>query len=420
MKQISIKINVILNVFKTVSGIIFPLITYPYILRILQVENVGKYNFSVSIISYFALIAGLGISTYGIREGVQYRNCNKEMKEFVSEAFSINLLSTIFSYVILILFTFSVPRLYECRTFIFILSSEILFTTLGVGWVFNIFEDFLYITIQTVTCQLLSLGFIFILIRSENDLLVYCILMTSTKILSHIVSMIYVRKKYCKYNFVFSQKLIKHIKAIMTIFFLNIAVVIYVSSDTTMLGFFINNYQVGLYSVSAKIYSLIKNVLVAILTVLIPRFTILYKNKEYRNANELFVRVFNVLTVFLLPVATGLFMMSDKIILVFAGESYLSGSTALRILCVAVAFSLYAYMFVHCILIPNGHEFYVLISTVVSAVINIFFNVVLIPFGGINAAAFTTVLAEISVLIMVTIWSQKIINIKGIWKNFLK
>ena len=91
MKEKSIKLNAVLNVMKTVLSLVFPLITFPYITRVLQVNAIGKYDFSVSIISYFSLIAALGITTYAVREGTKYRGNQEKMNQFASEIFSINL-----------------------------------------------------------------------------------------------------------------------------------------------------------------------------------------------------------------------------------------------------------------------------------------------------------------------------------------
>ena len=102
MKNKFIGINALLNAIKTIFSIIFPLITFPYISRVLGVENIGIYNFSSSIVSYFTLLAGLGISTYAIREGARYRNDRNKISDFCSEVFSINFISTLVSYVILL------------------------------------------------------------------------------------------------------------------------------------------------------------------------------------------------------------------------------------------------------------------------------------------------------------------------------
>ena len=136
MKNKFIGVNALLNAIKTIFSIIFPLITFPYISRVLGVENIGIYNFSTSVVSYFTLLAGLGINTYAIREGARYRNNKKDISEFCSEVFSINLISTLISYGILAVCLFFLPSLHDDALIIMILSVSICFTTLGCEWVF--------------------------------------------------------------------------------------------------------------------------------------------------------------------------------------------------------------------------------------------------------------------------------------------
>ena len=90
MAQQSLKKNSIFNAVKTVSSILFPLITFPYVSRVLQPENIGKINFSVSIIAYFSLAASLGITTYAIRECSMVRNDKRKLNDTASQIFSIN------------------------------------------------------------------------------------------------------------------------------------------------------------------------------------------------------------------------------------------------------------------------------------------------------------------------------------------
>ena len=88
-KEKSLKINMILNAIKGIMSIVFPLISFPYVSKILGVENIGRYNFSNSIISYVVLFAGLGISTYAIREGARLRNYKEKLKSFQMKCFQL-------------------------------------------------------------------------------------------------------------------------------------------------------------------------------------------------------------------------------------------------------------------------------------------------------------------------------------------
>ena len=170
MKEKSIKLNAVLNVMKTVLSLVFPLITFPYITRVLQVNAIGKYDFSVSVISYFSLIAALGITTYAVREGTKYRGDQEKMNQFASEIFSINLYATIVSYILLFLALMFVDKLKSYNIVIGILSLEILLATLSVVWIYNIYEDFGYITFVTFILQFVSIILMLLFVHSADDL----------------------------------------------------------------------------------------------------------------------------------------------------------------------------------------------------------------------------------------------------------
>ena len=131
MKKKSLGLNALLNGIRTVLNTLFPLITFPYISRVLSVENVGKYNFALSVIQYFLLIAALGISTYAVREGTKFRDDKKKFSIFANEIFTINIISTITAYILLVFTVAAVPKFKDYAVIIAVFSIEILFTTIG-------------------------------------------------------------------------------------------------------------------------------------------------------------------------------------------------------------------------------------------------------------------------------------------------
>ena len=411
--------NAILNTAKTVLGILFPLITYPYVSRVLGVENLGIYTFSFSFLSYFLLIAALGISTYGIREGTQYREDKKQIGSFVSELFSINMVSTIVAYVLLAIFLYAIPFMVPYRKAVLILSAEILFTTLGVSWVCNIYEDFLAIAVRTIAFQILSLVLIFVFVRSSDDLYKYVGILLLSNSGANLVNYFYIRRKYCRFRFTFRIDWKRHLKPILIIFSTTVAITVYVSSDTTMLGFMTNDYQVGLYGAAVKIYTIIKNVLAAILMVLIPQFTLMFARGDRKQSDALFSKVFSILTVLMLPMCVGLFSLSDDVVLLLFGKDYSGTAAPLRLLSIAVTFSLYAYMYTQCALIPIKKERVVFKATVISAIVNITLNFVLIPLWGINAAAITTIIAELITFVIAFFYSRDTVSLVGVGKTLL-
>ena len=169
VKNKSLGINAFLNVIRSSLSVIFPLITYPYAFRILHAENMGKIDFSNSIISYFSLIAVLGVSSYAVREGAKVRDSRKKIDELSSEIFSINVVTTIISYTLLVLFVAASDKIQPYSELIFLLSLSIAFTTLGIDWINTIYEDFLFITVRSIITHILSLVLLFVLVKHEDD-----------------------------------------------------------------------------------------------------------------------------------------------------------------------------------------------------------------------------------------------------------
>ena len=157
MKQKSLKLNMVLNAIRGLLKVVFPLITFPYISRVLGVDNLGKYNFANSIISYFILFAGLGISSYAIREGSYFRNETNRLKVFADEMFTINMISTVTAYLCLICVIVIVPKFWDYKILLIIFSLQIVFCTIGIEWIYSIYEEYVYITVRSILFQLISL-----------------------------------------------------------------------------------------------------------------------------------------------------------------------------------------------------------------------------------------------------------------------
>jgi O-antigen/teichoic acid export membrane protein len=389
----SIGWNAALNMIRTVCRVIFPLITFPYISRVFHVDNIGIYNFCASIISYFALTANLGIDTYSVREGARLRNNRNLMNEFASEVFSINLIATIISYAVLFLCIALLPRFKTDATILISLSLSIIFTTIGCEWVFTIYEDFAYITIRSVLFQILGLILMFLFVRDDNDLIQYALISTLSSIGSNFINVFFVNR-YCKIRFVLNRNMSKRLIPILFLFANSIATTIYINSDTIMLGIISGSRATGLYSVSTKIYTIVKQLLAAIIIVSIPRLSAyLGENKNNlfkKTANQ----IMNSLIVVVIPAMVGIFALSKDIILVISGKEYVEATSSLQILSIALFFSVFSWFYTSCILIPNREENNVLGATIIAAAVNIALNFFLIPRIQQNGAAITTVLAE--------------------------
>ena len=409
MKKKSLALNAFLNSLRSVLNIVFPLITFPYISRILTVEGIGAYNFSSSIVSYFLMIAALGISNYAIREGAKYRNDKNKIERFSSEVFTINIASTLVAYVLLFLCLIVFSKLHTYILCILIFSLQIFFTTIGTEWIYQVYEDYTYITVRSIIFQIISIVLLFVFVRKPNDYLNYAAITVFSAVGANVLNFIHARQ-YCHIHLVFHFNWKNHIIPILILFATSVTVMIYVNSDVTLLGLMKNNYVVGIYSVSSKIYLMVKTVINALVMVTIPRLAVFYGRKKIKNYNEILANLTNTLVTLVLPASVGLFMLSKEVILIISGSKYLRATNSLQILCFAYFFAVLNYVLNDGVLIVTKREKYALRGTVVSAIINIVFNLIFIPFLNENAAAISTVLAEMSLFIMDYHYSKDIVN----------
>lgn len=406
--------NALLNMVKQACTIVFPLITFPYASRVLGVENYGKVSFVNSVISYVALLAGLGISTYAVREGAQIRNNPKKINEFVNEVFSINVCSTIISLLALTWVIFSVEKIYSYKKLILIYSLSVILTAVGSDWVNTIFEDFRYITIRYIVIQLLCLIPIFLFVKNKNDYYIYTIILVLSGYGGNLLNLGYIRK-YVQRKFTFKLNLKKHLKPILILFSSMVAVRIYLNSDVTMIGLFKGDVETGVYGAVSKIYTIAKELINAITIAMIPRVANLLNENNGEAIKKLSDSTIRLLITLILPMTVGISILSPDIIAVVNGAEYVQGSLALQILSVALPFAVLSCFFSNAILIPYRNEKIYLIATSAAALVNIVLNVFFIDRWGMNGAATTTVLAELIVFIIVYQNSKKVLCV-GIMK----
>ncbi|KRL26054.1 flippase [Limosilactobacillus mucosae] len=393
MKTKSLSVNAFLNSLQTILNLIFPLITFPYVSRVLSVEGIGKYNFSNSIVSYFILIAGLGISRFAVREGAKLRDDRKKFSEFASRIFTINLCSTAFSYLLLFITLLFVSSLRSYKEAILIFSMQIFLTTIGMDWLYTIYEEYGYITARNIIFKIVSIILLFTLVRHSNDYLKYVSVTVFASTGSYLLNFFHA-KKFVDLNLQWNFNWKEYLIPIFYIFGTMVAVTIYVSSDTTILGFLKGDYAVGIYSVATKIYGTIAPVIASTMAVTIPRLAMLIGQKRYREYHSLLAEVINTIIVVIFPAITGLILVSKDVVLLIAGRSFLRAAASLRILSVALLFSIVNTIFVECVLIPAKRENKTLVSSIVAAIVNVLLNFIMIPIFVEKGSAMTTIIAE--------------------------
>lgn len=410
----SLKINTILNIIKTCSAILFPLITFPYISRVLLPENVGKVNFAQSYVNYFSLIAGLGLSTYAMRECATARYDQKKLEKVSSELFSINLITTFIAYLVLLISLFLLKNIQKYENLILIESIIIISTTMGAEWLNSAMEDYIYITIRTVAFQIISLILMFTFVKNPSDYYIYALISIVSSAGANIVNIFY-RKKYCTIHFTFHIDWKKHLSPILFLFVMQLSVTIFNNVDTTMLGIMKNDYEVGLYSTALKATRIISQVVQSLSLVIIPRLTILFGKEDFKGANILLRKVLGFNLTLGLPCVAGTILLANEIIYIIGGNEYLGAVPVIRILILCFAFTLLGGSFLgNAILIPMKQEKYYMIICCITAVINVILNALLIPKLGAVGASIATAMNGLIIMILLFFKVDKKIKIPNI------
>lgn len=420
MRSSSIIKNSIYSGIKSFLSIAFPLITIKYASEVLGASLIGRVEFVRSFVSYFLLAAGLGIEGLAIRNGSALRTDKKKLVEFSNSVFSLNLISAFFAVVLLYIIAKLVVDSGEYGTLILVFAFQIPLSVIGVEWIFYIFEDFRYIAIRTISCQVISLVFLFTFVNNETDVVGYAVMLLIATYGANIFSF-FSSRKYLMLQPRINKNSLRYFPAAILLFFNKIATTIYVNSDITILGILSGTVDVGLYSIVVKIYTAVKILISAVLNVTMPKLTYSIQNNRKYDYDRLTNLIIKALILIIPPIIIGMSLQSKNLILLVSGKEFLAATPALMILSIAILFSSVAMFCSASILMPRKKERVILKSTIVGAIINIVLNFLVIPILGFVGAAITTMLSELAVSLFQLhgAWSTiKTLNL-NLWTNIL-
>ena len=414
----SLKGNAILNGIRQIVVLLAPLLVVTYVTRIIGPDNYGRLSYASHFVSYFTLLSSFGISSYAIREGSAIKKDKEKCEKLYGEIFGFNIISTIFSLLSLSLILVLSQKVKDYGLLIVIYACSIPFNTFSFEWIFHIYEDFKYVTIRTIVIEIIQVILVFVLVRSPSDTYLYAIIGLCTSILIG-VSNLFSSRRYCKFLPIINRGLLKHLKNIFIMFACELSIVIYVSSDVMILGNCCSDEEVGLYSLAANIYIILKKLIYSVGVVSLPRVTAYLSKGEMDKYNKCARNVIDAILVALIPAMVGLFSISGNAIYIVSGPEYLGATNTLRILSVAMFFAVMSSILTSVVILPHKYEKYLLLATVSSAALNIILNLILIPYYGIEAAACTTLFSELVAFMILLIVSYKNAKLRvfGSFKN---
>jgi len=416
----SIKNNFLLNLSTTITGLLFPLITFPYASRILMADGIGQIQFFQSIIDYVSLCTALGIPLYAVREIARIRD-NKELRSRTTiEILLLHAILTLVGYIVVFILAKTVAKIEIDASLFFLLSTTLFFNTIGVAWFYQAIEDFKYITLRSLFVRILSLVALFIFVKTKQDLFYYAGILVIGTVGNNIFNFFRLRKyiKLSKGEFK-RLNLLRHLIPALKIFILNLVISIYVNLDSVMLGFLKNEESVGYYAAATRLTKAILGIVSSLGAVLLPRFSNMITNGQKEEFQLLANKAASFTIALSLPMSVGLIFMAAPIIHIFCGNGFEPSILTLKLVAPIVLFIGLSGIIGMQILYPQGREKYVIISTMVGACINLLINYLLIPQYGQYGAALGTVIAEFMVTVIMILLGRKYLPINILSKQNL-
>ncbi|NYS49186.1 flippase [Streptococcus danieliae] len=398
-KMSSVRMNFIMNFILTISNFIFPLLTFPYVSRVLQAEGIGIVNFATSIITYFSMIGMMGIPTYGIRACAKVRDDEKALSKTVQEIMILNMIVMGVSLLLLGISVFTVPQLYAEKELYLIMSSTLIFNVLGVDWLYRSLEKYTYIAIRSIIFKVISVVLMFLLVKTNTDYVIYGALTVFAAVGSNLMNFFNLRN-LVHFDRLEGLNILQHLRPTLTFFMLNVSTTIYINVDTTMLGFIKGSTEVGYYSAAVKIKQILVSVVTSLGVVLLPRLSYYYEKGQQEEFQRLTQKALQFVLLVSVPLVFYFILVARDSILFLSGETFLPGVLALQLIMPTVLFIGLSNLMGIQILVPTNREHLVVVSTVVGAFVDILLNIFLIPTFGASGAAFAGSIAELSVTIV--------------------
>lgn len=393
----SLQKNFLYNVLYQILLVILPLITAPYISRTLGATAVGVYSYTYSVAYYFLLIAMLGIGNHGNRSIAAVRDDRKKMNKTFSSIYSLQVIT--FSIAILAYAIYLVLFVKDNRLIVLL---QLIYVTSGlfdIGWLFFGLEQFKLTVARNTLIKISTVVLMFVFVHKPSDLWKYTLIMSAGTLFSQAYLWLYV-KKYVSFEKCSVKEITSNIKPVLILFIPVLAYSIYKVMDKIMLGNMSSYDQVGFYNNAEKIINIPMGIITALGTVMLPRMSNIVANGDKKRVDD-YIRISaKLVTLLSSAIAFGLMGVSSVLAPVFFGDEFIACGEIIRLLSVTVFFIAWANVIRTQYLIPNKRDSIYLTSTMVGAILNLIINWMLIPKYQANGAAFGTIVAELSVMLV--------------------
>ena len=400
--------NVLYNVVLAISQVLFPLITFPYLARVLGPSHIGLLNFADSFARYFILVAAFGIPIYGVREIAKLQNNKEGLAKLLVEIFSINLITSILLSIFFVGSILYVDKLNTEKS-LFALSLAFFFLQIFIlEWFFIGLNQFKFIAVRFFFIRLLFIICVFVFIKTSADYLTYMKMQVALNLLLGIINIRYVFKFISFRNFnIKNLNLYKHLKPLFLLFLTIFFISIYLQLDTVILGFLTDNETVGYYSSALKLNKLIIAVFAAISAAMFPTMMNYFHEGHIEKFNTMVEQCFYVILSIGLPTVILVSLCAPEIIHILFGIHFDRAILPLQISAPIILIVSMSTIFGFQILSALSKDSSILISAILGTIVSIVCTVIFVNQYKENGEALTILITELTVCSSFIYFSRK-------------
>lgn len=405
----SLKKNIFWNSIRIGSNLIFPMVTFPYVSRIMGPNTIGLFNYIMAISGYFTLFAALGFPIYGIREVAQNKDSKERLQSVTNAIFTANLLSCILVFITYLITSYFMASNSSDFLLYFILGLSVLLSCVSFDWFYQGIEDFKYITIRSLIIKAFSIVSLFLFVKNSSDIIPYAILTIVGTCGNNILNLIRIKKYiHLKISFIDCWK---HTRGASILFLGTIVVSLYSNLNTVMIGALGTMLAVAYFTTANRLIQLCMTILGSITSAVIPRIAYLVNNGTDKDISDLQKKSLNIIYYISIPMLFGIIALANPIIRLFGGNQFMPAAVTMKILSsLLVIISLSGFLG-NQVLIPLHKEKYGNYCVLGGAITNLILNYYLIPSYGHIGVAIAIVCAEIVVTVMHFCFTWKYINL---------
>ena len=419
----NIKINALASLMVNILNIVFPLVTNPYLTRILSKSNYSYFNTANTWASFVIPLAAFGIYNYGIRSISKVKDDKSKINYVFSKLFYISIITSVTTTAIYFLFIDYGTNIENLKILYYILGAQALFQFLNIEWMNEAYENYTFILYKTLFIRIAMLVAIFTFVKTEDDIVPYALIMTATTILNYLLSFAWIKREV-SFIKISMKELLTSIKGLTTMLLLANANMLYTLLDSMFITNGNDNNYISYYTIASSIVMLIAGVLSGAINVSLPRLGYYLGKKDYKSYENLVNQGSSLFYFLIVPTSVGLTILGTYATVIYSSEKYLEAGIVTSIFAIRTIVWAIELILGKQIIFINDYEGKLTTFYFIGGGVNILLNTILFINNIFKPEYYigTTIVAESIVVMLEVLFIKKynLINLKSIFNTLTK